>query len=323
VSEHVLIVRIRIRSPGIARGSDFSSGMALPLGKAAAVRRIMSPAAHFGFGWFIMNEKVHLSLTREELYTLAWAKPMTQVARDFGISDRALAKICARRQVPVPPRGYWARKSAGRKVHQLPLPAFAVKETKVKSKPAPPVAKKPKPHSIFDERNRTIRRALKGFRQALDEAIDYSVRIDGWNCDYSFGLSPSYDPLHRNDVMSFIHDSPFVEERDLVLRGVFLKPAKLRERKFEARLVRQQHLNQSEVEKVQHRYQESPPKCVGGFSRQDQSILGILAIPDDAFAVVLQNVVAHKTRFMNLRGEKLSYGRGDIYHYSLHEEHEG
>jgi hypothetical protein len=283
---------------------------------------MMSPAGHCGLEWCIMNEKDHLSLTREELYILAWAKPMTQVARDFGISDRALAKICAKRQVPVPPRGYWARKSAGQIVQQLPLPAFAAKEKKDKAKPAPPAPKKPKPNSIFDERNRTIRRALKGFRKALDEAIDYSVRVDGWNCDYSFGLNPSYDPLHRDDVTSFIHDSPFVEDRDLVLLGVFLKPAKLRARKFKARFVRQQHLDKSEVEKVQPRYQESPPKCVGGFSRQDQSILGILAIPDDAFALVLQNAVAHKIKFVNLRGEKLRYGRGDIYHYSLHEEQE-
>lgn len=267
-----------------------------------------------------MNEGNHLHLTREELYSLAWAKPMTQVARDFGISDRALAKICAKRQVPVPPRGYWARKSAGQHVQQLPLPVFAAKEKKDKAKPAAPAAKKSKPHSIFEEQNRTIRQALKGFRKALDEAIDYSVCIDGWSCDYSFGLNPSYDPLHRDDVTSFIHDSPFNEDRDLVLRGVFLKPAKLRERKFEARFVRQRHLDQREVEKVQHRYQESPPKCVGGFSRQGQSILGILAIPDDAFALVLQNVAAHKVKFMNLRGEQLRYGRGDIYHYSLLEE---
>lgn len=269
-----------------------------------------------------MNEGDHLNLTREELYSLAWSKPMTQVARDFGISDRALAKICVKRQVPVPPRGYWARKSAGQSVQQPPLPAFAAKEKKDNAKPVQQATKKPKPNSIFDERNRTIRQALRGFRKALDEAIDYSVRIDGWSFDYSFGLNPSYDPLHRDEVTSFIHNSPFFEDRDLVLRGVFLKPAKLIERKFEARFVRQQHLDKSEIEKVQHRYQESPPKCIGGFSRQDQSILGILAIPDDAFALVLQNVAAHKIKFMNLRGEKLHYGRGDIYHYSLHEEEE-
>jgi hypothetical protein len=56
----------------------------------------------------------HLRLTREELYRLVWAKPMTEVGQDFQISDRAMAKICARKQVPVPPRGYWAKKNAAR-----------------------------------------------------------------------------------------------------------------------------------------------------------------------------------------------------------------
>src|ERR1700733_36249 len=79
-------------------------------------------------GWnAIMTRENHLTLTREELYSLVWAKPMTEVSRDFQISDRALAKICARRQVPVPPRGYWAKKSAGKDVSQLPLPELAAR----------------------------------------------------------------------------------------------------------------------------------------------------------------------------------------------------
>ncbi len=72
----------------------------------------------------------HLRLTREELYSLVWAKPMTEVGQDFQISDRAMAKICARKQVPVPPRGYWAKKNAGKSVLRSPLPEFVVKQPK-------------------------------------------------------------------------------------------------------------------------------------------------------------------------------------------------
>jgi hypothetical protein len=75
-----------------------------------------------------MPERDHLRLTREELYSLVWAKPMTQVAQEFEISDRAMAKLCAKRQVPVPPRGYWARKKAGQAVSELPLLAFTEKQ---------------------------------------------------------------------------------------------------------------------------------------------------------------------------------------------------
>jgi hypothetical protein len=38
------------------------------------------------------------------------------VARQLGISDRGLAKICVRHAVPFPPRGYWAKVAAGKVV---------------------------------------------------------------------------------------------------------------------------------------------------------------------------------------------------------------
>src|SRR5215831_12145342 len=60
-------------------------------------------------------------LTRRELYDLVWAKPTSKVASEFGISDRGLAKLCARHKVPVPPRGYWARLAAGKGVLQFKL----------------------------------------------------------------------------------------------------------------------------------------------------------------------------------------------------------
>ena len=57
-------------------------------------------------------------LTRQELYDLVWSTPLTKLANDFGLSDVGLAKICERHRVPTPPRGYWAKKEAGKKVKQ-------------------------------------------------------------------------------------------------------------------------------------------------------------------------------------------------------------
>jgi hypothetical protein len=69
------------------------------------------------------REKVK-SITREELFALVWEAPSTQVARDLGVSDVALGKLCHRLQVPKPPRGYWARVKAGKIPRQPPLAAF-------------------------------------------------------------------------------------------------------------------------------------------------------------------------------------------------------
>ena len=60
--------------------------------------------------------------TRKELYDLVWSQPMKTVAVGVGISDVALAKQCRKANIPVPNRGYWARKQAGKLTIQVALP---------------------------------------------------------------------------------------------------------------------------------------------------------------------------------------------------------
>lgn len=69
-----------------------------------------------------------LTLSREDLYELVWSKPMVELAKDFGLSDVALAKRCRKLGVPVPGRGYWARVSAGQTPRQAPLKKRAEKD---------------------------------------------------------------------------------------------------------------------------------------------------------------------------------------------------
>lgn len=61
-------------------------------------------------------------MTREELHDQVWSQPMRTIAASIGISDVALAKRCKAANVPVPPRGWWARKEAGKPVTVEPLP---------------------------------------------------------------------------------------------------------------------------------------------------------------------------------------------------------
>jgi len=61
-------------------------------------------------------------LSREDLYTKVWKTPMCRLAKEFGISDVGLAKICRKHAIPTPPRGYWARLEHGKKVDQPELP---------------------------------------------------------------------------------------------------------------------------------------------------------------------------------------------------------
>lgn len=60
--------------------------------------------------------------SREDLYSAVWSKPMMNLAEEFGISGRGLAKLCERLKVPVPPRGYWRKVSLGQLIKKTSLP---------------------------------------------------------------------------------------------------------------------------------------------------------------------------------------------------------
>jgi len=59
---------------------------------------------------------------REELFDLIWSKPIQQLAKEFGMSDVAMAKKCKAVGIPRPGRGYWAKIEAGMKARKPKLP---------------------------------------------------------------------------------------------------------------------------------------------------------------------------------------------------------
>lgn len=69
-----------------------------------------------------------IALTREDLYKQVWSEPIVHVAARLRMSGRGLGKMCARYRIPVPPRGWWAKKQHGHRVRQTPLPDITVKE---------------------------------------------------------------------------------------------------------------------------------------------------------------------------------------------------
>ena len=63
------------------------------------------------------------NVDREALYKKVWTKPMTTIARQHGVSSSFLARVCARLNVPRPPRGYWAKLKVSRAPTKPPLPS--------------------------------------------------------------------------------------------------------------------------------------------------------------------------------------------------------
>ena len=62
-------------------------------------------------------------MTRAELYELVWQQPVYLLAARFGMSGRGLAKTCARHDIPIPQRGYWAKHASGKGSAKPPLPS--------------------------------------------------------------------------------------------------------------------------------------------------------------------------------------------------------
>ena len=48
-----------------------------------------------------------------EMQQMVWEMPTTHIAREYGVSDKAVEKFCKKHQIQKPGRGYWAKLYAG------------------------------------------------------------------------------------------------------------------------------------------------------------------------------------------------------------------
>lgn len=120
------------------------------------------------------------TLSREILYSQVWATPISRLAAQYGITGTGLAKICARLEVPCPPRGYWAKKAAGKKVVQYRLPeAGADTPLKVTITPASPPSKA-SPEQVEMQRRTAQSRAVNPKIVVPEQLTRPHAVIAGW-----------------------------------------------------------------------------------------------------------------------------------------------
>jgi hypothetical protein len=275
-----------------------------------------------------MHQEKHLSLTREQLYELVWSKPMQRLAEDFGVTDRASAKLCARKQVPVPPRGYWAKKSSVQKVVRPPWPTFVAKE-EPKTEGAEPEVQKPAKKktnisSAREDRDKKIKQKIRDFRHRLSNGIQYIILMDTWSCGYSFGLNSQFNPLYPDkNYLDYFHRELYSEYRTLTFKGKFLEPLELQEQKVEIHFSQNHYLNELERDKYRLDLErEDLPKSVGFLHKNKPFSFCHVYFPEDAMNFVLAAAVANKIKFMTLYGEKMRYGKASIFNFWLEEERE-
>ena len=62
-----------------------------------------------------------LRMSREKLHELVWSKPMTEIARIYGVRDQHVAQACDAYDFARPRTGHWQRIEHGKPVEAVSL----------------------------------------------------------------------------------------------------------------------------------------------------------------------------------------------------------
>jgi len=171
--------------------------------------------------------------TRQQLYDLVWSGPMTALAKSLAISDVGLAKACRRCDIPLPPRGYWAKLNAGKPVVRptLPLraPGASDRVTVGQDRPqffrptgdkdtADVISAPPQP-PVYDE---TIEAVEARIRQALPAKFRYVRTLDNAHPQIARLLREDDERREAMAKSRYAFDKPRFESRFEQRRLTFL-----------------------------------------------------------------------------------------------------
>jgi hypothetical protein len=150
---------------------------------------------------------------------------------------------------------------------------------------------------VIEPKPKAARKARR--RKPAEEIVDYVVEIEHWDWSYWLALNTLRDPL-----------DPYHEHRHLQIKGRLLRPSRLRTDRVEVSLFPSLSLQEE-------RRKDLKPIAVGALEAGLERIDGRVGIPADAWAPVLQMLIADRLKFVVMRGAKFRYRSARLVSYSL------
>lgn len=179
--------------------------------------------------------------TRQELYDLVWEEPRSTLAKRYDVSDVALAKACRRAGIPMPDRGYWAKRQAGRRSIRPDLPprapghadavvvghdhrrGYHLLREDEDNEPLPPPPTFPEP---LDEVVQRVRKSISAVR--FSRSLEKLHPQIAWLLDEDERKRQKYkDSLYKASWEQTQFDSPIERRRLRILNSLFLALAQL------------------------------------------------------------------------------------------------
>ena len=131
-------------------------------------------------------------------------------------------------------------------------------------------------------------------RPPLDEHVEYIVEITDWDWQYSFGLDRSFHPI-----------GPYSEYRHLHINGRLVRPNAVKAESVALVFVPSTDLNEANRGNLH-------PISVGELQQREETLHGLLSIPEDALPLILQMLIASRAKFIEMSGSKLRWRQTKI-----------
>lgn len=122
------------------------------------------------------------TISKKDLLTLIWTRPVSDLANEFGMSPNGLAKICDRLDIERPPRGHWRK--LGREGVEIIIPDLIGENEVVTIGGGQSVARRPRSRMTPEDRKKQI---LEEARRTAMEAGLTEVTLR--NLAKSLGIS--------------------------------------------------------------------------------------------------------------------------------------